>query len=31
MPLNNGTPVETGFGIPQRKYLNDADFGLGFS
>lgn len=30
MPLNNGTPVETGFGIPGREYLNDAGFGLDF-
>jgi len=31
MPLNNGTPVETGFGIPRRECLNDAGFGLGFA
>ncbi len=30
MPLNNGTPVETGFGIPRRECLNDASFGLDF-
>jgi hypothetical protein len=30
MPLNNGTPVETGFGIPRKECLNDAGFGLDF-
>jgi len=28
MPLNNGTPVETGFWIPRRECLNDAGFGV---